>query len=404
MVDLITYLQEAVKNKSKINNKSTIKKKKLPRIPRRGLGFGMRHRNYKNYKDNKKDDTDKKLITLLTALFKSINPQNTLQQDKALNPFIEKEKQTYSMTFEPKVKTLEDRLKQVEQKQLTMGEVNTNQLFQEQKEIQLTTINNKLADYETKWDELLENQNSLIQEMNDIELGDMDTHIQDRFREENQGNKQDILGLQIELQQEINQENIDLNDYKSIIDFQNKVLDIGVNNFTTVDNRMNQELKEAKIGFENLQEETEKEKEKLKVKLKKNKNKVLELTSDLNILSTSHKKLKDKLQQYELSDKEPKRFEIKELDEEDEENEEEEFKPPSPKPKSPVERKITPEERWLINYTKGLGSLSEQRYKDIGSLFGENKINFYRNTKSGEVKRKNLKKLLIESGIDETLF
>ena len=124
MVDLITYLQQAVKNKSKKTEKPTKKKKKLPRVARRGLGFGMRHRNYKNYKDNKKDDTDSKLITLLTALFKSINPQNTLQQDKALNPFIEKEKQTYSMTFEPKVKTLEDRLNQVEQKQLTMGEEN----------------------------------------------------------------------------------------------------------------------------------------------------------------------------------------------------------------------------------------------------------------------------------------
>ncbi len=431
MVDLITYLQQAVKNKSKITEKPIKKKKKLPRVARRGLGFGMRHRNYKNYKDNKKDDTDSKLITLLTALFKSINPQNTMQQDKALNPFIEKEKQTYSMTFDPKVKTLEDRVKQVEQKQLTMGEESSNKTFLDsgidkvQKEIELTTINNKLADYETKWTDLTENQKSLLEEMNDIELGDMDSHIQDRFRKENQDNKQDILELQIELQAEINQENIDLNDYKSIIDFQNKVLGEGVDNYILADNRLSDEIKESKIGFEELQEITEKERIKLQVKLEKNEEKIVELTNDLNDVSNAYKKTKDKLQEYELTNITPPRLQITELDEDDEEevDEEEKFKPPSPKPKSPVEppattpkpkspveppapveRKITPEEKWLIGYTRGAGSLSDQRYRDIGKLFGEDKVNFYRMTKSGEAKRKQLKQLLIKSGIDESLF
>ncbi len=302
MVDLITYLQQAVKNKSKTTEKPTKKKKKLPRVARRGLGFGMRHRNYKNYKDNKKVDTDSKLITLLTALFKSINPQNTIQQDKALNPFIEKEKQTYSMTFEPKVKTLEDRLNQVEKKQLTMGEENikTKNLLAlesnkgledrlkqlEEKQIKRTQlaieeskkpnielierkkkdIGNKLADYETKWTDILENQESLLQEMNDIDVGDMNSHIQDRFREENQENKQDLLGLQIELQTELNEKDVDLNLYKPIIDFQNKVLSDGVDNLVLVDNRISGELKESKIGFEELQKIKEDERMKIKGK------------------------------------------------------------------------------------------------------------------------------------------
>ena len=435
MVDLITYLQQAVKNKSKKTEKPTKKKKKLPRVARRGLGFGMRHRNYKNYKDNKKDDTDSKLITLLTALFKSINPQNTLQQDKALNPFIEKEKQTYSMTFEPKVKTLEDRLNQVEQKQLTMGEENiktknllaieSNKTIEsnkaiddkleqlEQKQIKKPDIelierkkkdiNNKLADYETKWIDILENQESLLQEMNDIDVGDMNSHIQDRFREENQENKQDLLGLQIELQTELNEKDVDLNDYKPIIDFQNKVLTDGVDNLVLVDNRISQELKESKMGFEELQQITEDERMKLQVKLEKSEEKLEELTEDLNDVSNAYKKTKDKLQEYELSNIQPPRLEIKGVDEED--DEEEKFKPPSPRPKSPVERKLTPEETWFVNYIKGAGAMSGKRYKDIGKLFGEDKIKFF-DTKGGgaDVKKKRLKQLLIASGIDESVF
>ena len=37
-------------------------------------------------------------------------------------------------------------------------------------------------------------------------------------------------------------------------------------------------------------------------------------------------------------------------------------------------------------------------------MFGEDKVDFYKKTTSGEAKRTRLKQLLIESGIDETNF
>lgn len=398
MVDLISYLQESIKNKSKLVKKpskqTTKKQKKLPRVARRGLGFGMKHRNYRNYKDNKKEDTNSKLISLLTEVFKNLNKKNTTNVE-ALNPFIEKEKQSYSMTFEPRFKNIEEKLLSIENP--TSKDENIKAI----KNSNMTEINNKLADYEVKWTDLIENQDSLLQEMKDIDIGNMDSHIQDRFRNENLDNKSEILSLQRELQEDINNAD-DLNDYKSFIDFQNKVLNNSVDNFVEVDNRISQELKDSKIGFEELQKITEDEKIKLKVDLSNNQEKVLQLTDDLNKVETDNKKLKDKLQDFQINNPEPPRLEIKVSGETD--DEEEEFKPPSPKPKTPVERKITPEEQWFINYVKGAGSLSQKRYKDIGRLFGEDSVGFYKQTTSGEAKRTRLKQLLIESGIDESVF
>ena len=393
MVDLITYLQQAIKNKSKLVNKPIKKQKKSPRVARRGLGFGMRHRNYKNYKDNKKENINSQLITLLTGIFKNMNPKNS-SEDRSLNPFLEKEKQNYSMTFEPRVKNIEEKLLSIENKNKSKDE-NIQKNMKAIKNVNMTEINNKLADYEIKWTDLIENQDSLIQEINDIEVGNMGSHIQDRFRNENLDNKSEILSLQRELQEDINDAE-DLNDYKSFIDFQNKVLNNSVDNFVEVDNRISQELKDSKIGFEELQKITESEKLKLKVDLENNQEKVLQLSSDLNDVSSAYKKTKDKLQQYELSNPKPPRLEVKKSGESDDE----EFKPPSPKPI----RKLTPEEKWFIGYIKGAGSLSDKRYKEIGKMFGEDKVDFYRKTTSGEVKRIRLKQLLIESGIDKSNF
>ena len=389
MVDLITYLQQAIKNKSKLVNKPTKKQKKRPRVARRGLGFGMRHRNYKNYKDNKKENINSQLITLLTGIFKNMNPKNS-SEDRSLNPFLEKEKQNYSMTFEPRVKNIEEKLLSIESK-----DENIQKNMKAIKNVNMTEINNKLADYEIKWTDLIENQDSLIQEINDIEVGNMGSHIQDRFRNENLDNKSEILSLQRELQEDINNAE-DLNDYKSFIDFQNKVLNNSVDNFVEVDNRISQELKDSKIGFEELQKITESEKIKLKVDLENNQEKVLQLSSDLNDVSSAYKKTRDKLQEYEISNPTPPRLEVKISGESDDE----EFKPPSPKPI----RKLSPEEKWFIDYIKGAGSLSAKRYKEIGRMFGEDKVDFYKKTTSGEAKRTRLKQLLIESGIDETNF
>ena len=137
----------------------------------------------------------------------------------------------------------------------------------EQKQIELATITNKLADYETKWTDIVEIQEELKQEIDDIPVGDMRDLAQENFRLQNLEVKEDVFSLQQELQEELNQA-IDLNDYREFIDFQKKVLGVSVNNFVEVDNRLageliqgKRKLREEVEGFTQLQDETFKEKE-----------------------------------------------------------------------------------------------------------------------------------------------
>jgi hypothetical protein len=293
-MDLIQYLSQRKDKKGKLTSKKTkgVGKKKLDRIPRRGRGFGQRHRAYREYKNsNKASETDTKILALLTTLVKQNQPTIDLSKPETLNPFIEREKQTYSMKFEPKIKTLEERLEQVEQKQLPMGEqtqpeetqaitmgdegdissfiqgVESSFEDKEQKQIELATITNKLADYETKWTDIVEIQEELKQEIDDIPVGDMRDLAQENFRLQNLEVKENVFSLQQELQEELNQA-IDLNDYREFIDFQKKVLGVSVNNFVEVDNRLageliqgKRKLREEVEGFTQLQDETFKEKE-----------------------------------------------------------------------------------------------------------------------------------------------
>ena len=293
-MDLIQYLSQRKDKKGKLTSKKTkgVGKKKLDRIPRRGRGFGQRHRAYREYKNsNKASETDTKILALLTTLVKQKQPTIELSKPETLNPFIEREKQTYSMKFEPKIKTLEERLEQVEQKQLPMGEqtqpeetqaitmgdegdissfiqgVESSFEDKEQKQIELATITNKLADYETKWTDIVEIQEELKQEIDDIPVGDMRDLAQENFRLQNLEVKENVFSLQQELQEELNQA-IDLNDYREFIDFQKKVLGVSVNNFVEVDNRLageliqgKRKLREEVEGFTQLQDETFKEKE-----------------------------------------------------------------------------------------------------------------------------------------------
>jgi len=245
-MDLIQYLSQRKEKKGKLTSKKTkgVGKKKLDRIPRRGRGFGQRHRAYREYKNsNKASETDTKILALLTTLVKQNQPTIDLSKPETLNPFIEREKQTYSMKFEPKIKTLEERLGQVEQKQLTMGEqtqpeetqaltmgdegdissfiqdVESSFEDKEQKAIELATISSKLADYETKWTDIVETQEELKQEIDDIPVGDMRDVAQENFRLQNLEVKEDVFSLQQELQEDLNQAG-DLRKYKGFIDFQ----------------------------------------------------------------------------------------------------------------------------------------------------------------------------------------
>jgi hypothetical protein len=352
-MDLIEYLTSYKKGKQ-------IRKKKIrkDRIARRARGFGQRHRAYRE-NNNKSSEIDNKILALLTLLTKQNQPQ--IQTTQALNPFIEKEKQTYSMTFEPKVKSLEERLSQIEQKQITMGEVGeapvgeapeSPQLTfldtgleqaqnliqqQEQKAIELATIHNEFVDYENKWNEVIEKQESLSQVLDDIPIGNMNENAQEEFRLENVEIKENVLSLQNQLQEELNEAK-DLNDYKEFIVFQKKVLDTSINNFVSVDNRLADELVKGKDklsqeavrldeeqkAFEKLQEQTfnekreiEKQNELLNLELVKSKEKESDLMNELNSTTSQLTKLKDKVYQMETNPekaKSPTRVEVEEVE------------------------------------------------------------------------------------------
>jgi len=452
-MNLTEYLQGIIKNKDKLVKKPIKeRKKKLPRVARRGLGFGMRHRNYKNYKDNKKDNIDSKLLLLLTGIFKNLNPIQQ-EQKQSLNPFMEKEKQEYSYVFEPRFKNIEEKLLSIEGKN-----ENIKQNVKAIKNTNMTEINNKLKDYEIKWTDLIENQESLVQELDDIPLGNMTEHIEDRFRQENLDNKSEILSLQRELQEDLNKAE-DLNDYKSFIDFQNKVVNDSVDNFVLVDNRLSQELQKKKdlfqeesISFQELQQQTREDVEKYRLDLERNKSKVIELTNDLVDVENQNIDLKQKLQDYEINNPAPPRLTIKSLEEEDEEEEEqsfglktlgrslknlkitEEFKPPSPKPKTPETpetpkpitpeikepkkkiklkiaeppeppKKLTKEEKILLDYVNKKGYYAKEQQKAIEKLFGEEQL--IKIKKLGTAKQPKIikvRELLIDKGIDKSLF
>ena len=349
-MDLIQYLSQRKDKEGKLIGKKKGKKKKekKERIPRRGRGYGQRHRVYRENK-SKTNDTDTKILALLTTLLKQNQPAVDLSKPEALNPFIEKERQTYSMKFEPKIKTLEERLTQVEQKQLTMGEqeqeeqlkaltmgeigspplspsqsvkdvgsfiegIETSFEDKEQKAIELATITNKLADYENKWTNIVETQESLKQELDDIPVGNMRDTAQENFRLQNLEVKEDVFSLQQQLQDDLNQA-VDLNDYKDFIDFQKKVLGVSVDNFVAVDDRLAKELKEGKKklgeeieGFTQLQEETFQEKQEiqkanelLNVELEKSQQKEMEMMDELNAITNQYTKLEQKVYEMETN-------------------------------------------------------------------------------------------------------
>lgn len=426
-MDLIQYLSQRKEKKGKLTSKKTkgVGKKKLDRIPRRGRGFGQRHRAYREYKNsNKASETDTKILALLTTLVKQNQPTIDLSKPETLNPFIEREKQTYSMKFEPKIKTLEERLGQVEQKQLTMGEqtqpeetqaltmgdegdissfiqdVESSFEDKEQKAIELATISSKLADYETKWTDIVETQEELKQEIDDIPVGDMRDVAQENFRLQNLEVKEDVFSLQQELQEDLNQAG-DLRKYKGFIDFQKKLLGVSVNNFVEVDNRLAGELIKGKKklgeeaeGFKQFQEltfneklEIQKANDLLKLDLEKSQQKETELMEGLNDITSQFTKLQQKVYEMETNPekaKSPPRVEVEEMELPKPKPTEEELQARKEKKEAlrigreQLARKKEQEEarkiqltKQLTDWVKSTSSYGKTTQKKIIDLFGE---------------------------------
>ena len=318
-MDLIDYLSQGRDKKGKLIKRKG--KKKLDRVRRRGRGFGQRHRTYREKKE-KDSSIDKQLLALLTTLTKQNQKTVDLSNPNALNPFIEKDRQTYSMKFDSNKKTDKEDLYTMDEKKGVRKAITTGEVSQEEEKIEVD-IQNKLEDYKSKWSDIVETQEELRQELNDIPMGNMREVAQENFRLQNLQVKENVFSLQQELQEDLNQAR-DLNKYKDFVNLQKTVLEDSVNNFVEVDNRISQELKQSKQilveeteGFKALQEDTFNEKlllqegyDLLDIELVKSQNKEMQLKDELNTITGQYTKLQEKVFQMETNPTSPPRVEI----------------------------------------------------------------------------------------------
>ena len=438
MSNLQSYFEGFIKEKKK-------KGKKKDKIPRMRRGTGIRHRAYKNYnKSNMRESIDKQLLLLLTALTKAHNIPSEEQAKKqeeqlrGIRPFEERQRQQYSYTFEerpkPQAQPIETQTEPTEEKQL-----------------QLASIHNEYVDYEGQWKDILEEQNQMLDVLKDVDKGEMSEEAQEEISRKNQEVKSQIFALQQDLQERINQAQ-DVNDYKEFINFQNKNLDMGSNNFVIIDNRLREELLEDKLRLKQdaeAQEELKKEFfEEKKLLQEKTDNEILTLKLDLEKSQFKEAELTDLLNQSELKERDlekqlKKKSKVLETMEEfspmkttdiekiikerkkqakkkgQEEAQEEEvkqptFRPPSPKPKSP--KKPSPEElqrqeigklnlqqREILRAIKS-GTYAAYGYNAVKELFGIDESNRIAKLTKAGAKPQALKELLLKSGVNPIVF
>tara|TARA_R110000751_G_scaffold255919_2_gene355455 strand:+ start:6 stop:803 length:798 start_codon:yes stop_codon:yes gene_type:complete len=183
-------------------------------------------------------------------------------------------------------------------------------------------IGNHYRDYQTKWEHILDQQNDLLEKMSDVSEGRMNEEVLEEFQLGNQRVKDEIVGLQFDLQKELNEAS-DIRLYKDFIDFQNEVFTKAIPKFIEVDNRLvseskfiietieetNQTLEMREDEIEVLQKELEDKAEELSelsqesktllqqagLELKKDANKQKELEDNLKIEKQKTQVLEDKV-------------------------------------------------------------------------------------------------------------
>ena len=217
-MELEQYLTSRIKNKKSI--KKLPKSKSFRQIARRGRGFGrarnVRHKDYKNTKD----DINMKILMLLDKL---------LGKDEKVDKVM---KQNEEDIKKPLLMLKDGKLQ--EDPQINIVEF-------EQKKIE---IGNHLLDYKTKWEHILDQQNDLLENISEVREGGMGEETLLEFQEGNQRVKDEIIGLQFDLQKELNEAgDDDVKLYKEFITFQNEVFTKAIPQFVEVDNRLMLELK-----------------------------------------------------------------------------------------------------------------------------------------------------------------
>jgi len=236
-MNLEEYLVSYIKGK-KIRKDLTKKfvKKGRTKIPRRARGYGQRGSKYNSLKSqNNRDSIDNQLILLLTALTKQNQPKLDLSNPKALNPFIERDRQEYSMSNNRVQKAIDlpkkEPIKIKETKAL---------------------IYNVSQDLDMRVNEVIDTQQKLLTELNNVGNA-LTPKLAREFRNENLKIKEQVLSETVRLQELINDAE-DLNDYREIIQKQNKMIDDTTKGFVEIDNNLSEKHEQLEKGAKIFQD------------------------------------------------------------------------------------------------------------------------------------------------------
>ena len=240
-MDLIQYLSQGKDKEGKLIKKKG-KKQIKERIPRRGRvrGFGQRHRAYREKKE-KDSSVDKQLLALLTTIVKQNQPKIDLSNPEALNPFIEKDRQTYSMKFDSNKKPDKEDLYTMDEKKgvrkaITSPEQNPIKIKETQ-----NLIFNVSQDIDSRVEEVLEDQKELLTKLETITV--MSSEAAKDFRDQNIRLKEQVLSETTRIQGMLNEAE-DLNDYRGLIEKQNNMIDKTIRGFANIDN----DLSKRQVG------------------------------------------------------------------------------------------------------------------------------------------------------------
>ena len=218
-MDLIEYLN-SYKKGTQVKKKI---KKGRNKIPRRARGFGQRASKYNSSKnETERNNIDKQLLALLTSLTTLNKPKIDLSNPEALNPFVERDRQKYSMK---KDDVEEGRV----QKAITWPPIK----IKETKAL----IFNVSQDLDMRVKKVLDEQQELLTELKGVNI--MSPELAREVRNKNLHLKEQVLSETVRLQELINKGE-DLNDYRDIIQKQNKMIDDTTKGFVEIDNNLSQ--------------------------------------------------------------------------------------------------------------------------------------------------------------------
>ena len=233
-MDLIDYLQSYSKGKPLMRKRRRTKGKQ-PTRPRRARGYGQRSSKYNSSNNSTfNSNMEKLLTTILAAVTKPTTPSvESLTQGKE---FIERDRQVYSQVGTGQKEFFGSMKKPVSQKFTQVTGFDIDRIEQ-----QKALLYNTETDFDMRVENILEKQKELINHLGSIKVMSPDEAT--RVRKENLKLKEEILGQNLKIQELLNDAE-DLNDFKSLVDKQNKMIEQTTNNFATIDNDLSRRQQE----------------------------------------------------------------------------------------------------------------------------------------------------------------